>query len=128
MESATLTGLSWGWITFAATVPALVGALIAYPFWRRREPILGNLFGTAVIFTTAFAMIWREHVELDRLVQGCLDEFAGVVGVDCWPSPAAFARFSLYASIALVEVFALFMLSLRIEERIRNRDYAPEWR
>jgi hypothetical protein len=37
-------------------------------------------------------------------------------------------RYAIYAFIALIEVFALFTLSLRVEQRIRNRDYAPEWR
>ena len=68
-------------------------------------------------------MIWREHVELDRIVKACLD--AGTV---CWPRPAAFTRFAIYAFIGLIEVFILFSLSLRVEERIRRRDYAPEWR
>ncbi len=104
-------------------MPALAGLAIAFPFWRRGEPIFGNILGTALIFAFAFAMIWREHVELDRLLQACLDE-----GTVCWPTPSAFTRFAIYAFIGLFEVFFLFTLSLRVEERIRRRDYAPEWR
>ena len=37
-------------------------------------------------------------------------------------------RFAIYASIGLGEVFLLFTISLAVERRIRNRDYAPEWR
>ncbi len=118
-----MTGLNWFWISIAATVPAVVGLLAAFPFWRRSDAIFGNIVATAIIFAFAFAMIWREHVELDRIVQACLDE-----GTVCWPNPAAFTRFVLYASIGLVEVFMVFILSLRIEERQRRRDYAPEWR
>lgn len=121
--AARFTGLNWFWISIAATVPALLGLLVALPFWRRSDAIFGNVAGTAVIFAWAFGMIWREHVELDRIVQACLD--AGTV---CWPEPAAFTRFAIYAFIGLAEVFAVFMLSLRVEERIRRRDYAPEWR
>ena len=121
--AARFTGLNWFWISIAATVPALLGLLVALPFWRRSDAIFGNIAGTAVIFAWAFGMIWREHVELDRIVQACLD--AGTV---CWPEPAAFTRFAIYAFIGLAEVFAVFMLSLRVEERIRRRDYAPEWR
>lgn len=121
--AARFTGLNWFWISIAATVPALLGLLVALPFWRRSDAIFGNVAGTAVIFAWAFGMIWREHVELDRVVQACLD--AGTV---CWPEPAAFTRFAIYAFIGLAEVFAVFMLSLRVEERIRRRDYAPEWR
>ncbi len=42
--------LSWRWIAFMAIVPLPAGALLAWPIWRRSEPILGNLAGTAVIF------------------------------------------------------------------------------
>jgi hypothetical protein len=106
-----------------ATVPLIIGHLVAYPFWRKNQVIFGNIVGTGVMFTSAFAMILREHAVLDRLVQRCLDE-----ATPCWPEPAAFSRYAIYAFIALLEVFILFSLSLRMEERHRSRDYAPEWR
>lgn len=118
-----MTELSWNWMAFQATVPPLVALIVAFPFWRKGEPILGNVFGSTILFGTAFAMIWREHIVLDRIVQACLDE-----GITCWPDPSAFTRFAIYAFIALLEVFALFTVSLSIEERMRRRDYAPEWR
>lgn len=118
-----LTRLSWNWIAFLAIVPPIFAFLIAYPIWRKGEPILGNVAGSIILFGAGFAMIWREHVVLDRIVQACLNE-----GTTCWPEPSAFTRFAIYAFIALFEVFALFTVSLRIEERIRRRDYAPEWR
>jgi hypothetical protein len=115
--------LNWSAISVMATVPFLMGLPIAYLFWRRTEPIFGNIIGTGVIFTWAFAMIWREHLHLDQIVQRCLDE-----GTTCWPEPSAFTRFAIYAFIALFQVFIVFTVSLRVEERIRRRDYAPEWR
>ena len=118
-----MPGLNWYWISVAGTVPFLLALLMAYPFWRRSEAIFGNIIGTAVIFAFSFAMIWREHIELDAIVKACLD--AGTV---CWPEPAAFTRFAIYAFIGLVQVFTVFTLSLRVEERVRRRDYAPEWR
>lgn len=118
-----MVGLNWIWIAIMATAPFVVGLLLAYPLWRRSEAILGNILGTAVIFAAAFGMIWREHLQLDRIVQQCLDE-----GITCWPEPSAFTRFAIYAFIGLFEVFALFMISLRVEEAMRRRDYAPEWR
>jgi hypothetical protein len=105
------------------TAPPVVSLIVAFPFWRKGGMIFGNIVGTAVIFGTAFALIMREYVELDRAVQACID--AGDV---CWPEPAAFTRFAVYAFIGLVEVFALFALSLRAEKKLRDRDYAPEWR
>jgi hypothetical protein len=123
VEPAQVTGLNWYWIAVAAVVPGILGLLVAIPFWRRSDAIFGNIAGTAVIFSFAFGMIWREHIELDQVVQACLE--AGRV---CWPEPAAFTRFAIYAFIGLIQVFMVFSLSLRVEERIRRRGYAPEWR
>jgi hypothetical protein len=115
--------LQWFWITLELTVTPAAGFLAAFPFWRKGGMIFGNIAGTAVIFGSAFALIMREYVEIDRMVQACLE-----AGDICWPVPSAFARFAIYAFIGLVEVFILFSLSLRIEKKQRDRDYAPEWR
>ncbi len=115
--------MNWFWIGLALTVPPLLGGLIAVPFWRSGQPILGNLAGTVVIFGAALALMLREHVELDRVAQACLDQ-----GYTCWPDPSAFTRFGIYAFIALFEVIGLFSLSLRVEAKLRRRGYAPEWR
>ena len=115
--------LQWFWITLELTVAPLLGLLVAFPFWRKDGMIFGNIAGTAMIFGWAFALIMREYVEIDRAMQQCLD--AGDV---CFPEPSAFARFGIYAFIGLAEVFALFLLSLEVEKRRRDRDYAPEWR
>ena len=118
------TELSWGWIAGLMLVPLPIGMLVATPVWRRREMILGNIAGSVVIFGSAFALIFRESAELDRLRQQCFD--AG--GVVCWPTPGAFTRYAIYAGIGLVEVLLLFIVSLSVERRIREQDYAAEWR
>jgi hypothetical protein len=115
--------LSWFWIILAATVPSVLGALVAIPFWRRRQGTFGNIVGTAVIFARAIGLILREYVELDRITQACLE-----AGTTCFPTPSAFTRFAIYACIAMVQIFALFSLGLVVEERVRSRDYAKEWR
>lgn len=116
-------GLDWYSIGIMATAPLVVGLFVAYMFWRKSEPIFGNIVATGIIFSSAFAMIWNEHIALDRIVQKCIE-----AGFTCWPEPSAFTRFAIYAFIGLLEVFVVFTLSLRMEERIRLRDYAPEWR
>jgi hypothetical protein len=118
-----MTGLNWFWILFAVTVPPLAGGVIAYPIWRAGQPILGNIAGSAAIFAVAIGLIMREHVELDRVVQECLDR-----GVTCWPDPSAFARFAIYAFIGLFEVILLFTVSVRVESALRRQRYDPEWR
>lgn len=115
--------LSWFWIGVALIVPLFVGLVVAFPFWRKGQIILGSIAGMAFIFASAFALISREYVELDRLMQECLDE-----GVLCWPNPTAFTRFAIYAFIGLLHVLALFSLGIVVEQRIRRRNYAPEWR
>ena len=104
-------------------MPLIVGILLAMPFWRGGQPILGNIAGTVVMFGSAIGLILREYAELDQIVRKCLED-----GTPCWPSPSAFTRFAIYAFIGLLQVFILFSLSLRAEERNRRRDYAPEWR
>ena len=118
-----MSGLSWFWIVLALVVPPLAGGLAALPLWLKGESILGNIAGTIVVFGAAVALILRERVQLDRITQACLDQ-----GFTCWPEPSAFARYAIYAFIGLFEVFAIFVWSLRVETRIRNRNYAPEWR
>lgn len=114
--------LSWFWISLELTAVPAAALLVSIPFWRKGQSTFGSIVGTAIIFASAIAFILREYVELDRVTQQCLDE-----GMVCWPSPSAFTRFAIYAFIALIEVFALFSLSLVIDERIRRRNYAREW-
>ena len=118
-----MTTFNWFWITVAASVPLVGGVLVAYPIWRLNQPILGSLAGSTVIFGIAIALIMREHVELDRQVQACLAR-----GFTCWPDPPAFTRYAIYAGIALMQVMALFSVSLKVEHRLRRRGYDPEWR
>jgi hypothetical protein len=118
-----MNGLSWSWIALALTAPAVMGGLVAYPLWKGGQPILGNLTGTTVIFSAAIALIMRENVELSRITQHCLDE-----GFTCWPDPAAFTRYAIYAFIALIQVMGLFSFSLKVEHKMRRRGYDPEWR
>lgn len=119
-----MTDLSWGWIVGMALVPLPLGMVLAMPVWRRREMILGNVAGSVVIFGAAFALIFRESAMLDRLRQQCFD--AG--GIVCWPTPSAFTRYAIYAGLGLFEVLLLFASSLSVERRMREQDYAPEWR
>lgn len=118
-----MNGLSWQWIGLMATAPFVLGALVAYPVWRTQEYILGSLAGAAIIIATAFALIFRESAEVDRVTRACLAD-----NYTCWPVPSAFVRYAIYAGIGMIEVIVLFLWSLRVEQAIRNRNYAPEWR
>lgn len=118
-----MDGLNWLWITLMLTGPPLAGVALAWLVWRTGEIILGNIAGTLVIFGAALAFIFREYSDIDRFTQACIAD-----GEMCLPTPSAIARYALYASIGLAEVCGLFLLSLRVERRVRNRGVAPEWR
>jgi hypothetical protein len=117
-----VNGLNWPWIALMCAGPLPIAVALATLLWRRNEPILGNLAGTVVIFGSALGFILRESVVLDRLTQQCLD-----AGFTCWPQPSAFSRYAIYATIGLVEVIGLFLVSLKVERLMRRRHYAPEW-
>ena len=122
-DASVLTALNWPWIAVGATVPLLLALLVALPFWLTRQMTFGSIVGTTVIFASGIALILREYVELDRIVRSCFDQ-----GFVCWPEPTVFARCALYAFIALGQIFVLFTAGLLVGERLRRRDYAPEWR
>ena len=117
-------GLDWFWIGMMAVVPPLLALAIAYPLWRAGSPIFGNIVGTILIFGCALGLIFREYAEINLFMQACLARG----GEFCFPEPSGFARYAIYASLGLIEVFALFLFSLRIEHQVRTRDVAPEWR
>jgi len=123
VKSPRVNELNWFYISVEATIPPLVAALVALPFWLKEQPILGNLAGTAVIFGAAFALIMREHMELDAAITRCFDQ-----GLVCFPNPPAFTRYAIYGFIALFWVIVLFMVSLKVETKMRRRGYDPQWR
>jgi hypothetical protein len=116
--------VSWYWIAVSAVGPVLLGLLIAWPLWRNNQGTLGSTIGASIIFICGAALIGREYMELERLTEACVE----ATGFECIFDPAPFTRFAAYASIALVQVFALFLIGVRFEERRRRMDYAPEWR
>ena len=77
-----------------------VGVLASWPVWRRRETVLGNIAGTVVILGTAFALIFRESTALDVAQRNCFDAGFAV----CTPTPTAFARYAIYASIGMIDL------------------------
>jgi hypothetical protein len=116
-------GLNWYWIALELTAAPVAAVAIAFLFWRTGAYVFGNIAGTGVLFAAGCGLIFREYAEIDRVVNGCLAD-----GTVCFPDPSAFTRFFVYAAISMVEVFTLFWLSLAVERRTRERDYAPEWR
>jgi hypothetical protein len=123
MTEVAVTGLNWNLIAIGIVAPALVAVLVAYPFWRKEQMIFGNVVGTAVLFASAVALIFREYVEIDLITKRCLDQ-----GQTCFPEPDSFTRFGIYASVGLLQIFGLFYVSIKVEEHKRRQLYSPEWR
>jgi hypothetical protein len=118
-----MNGLNWYWIAIELTAAPAAAFLLALPLWLNDQPIFGNIAGAVVLFGTAFGLILREHLQIEAVVGKCIDE-----GLPCFPHPDAFTRFAVYAFVALFEVIALFLFSLRVERQRRNRGYDPQWR
>jgi len=117
-------GLSPVWLGVAGTLPIALGLLVAWPLWTRRQEAIGNIAGATLIFMVTIGMITREWLSLEQVrIAKCPDP-----DTFCPPDPGNFTKFAIYGFIGLAQVFALFMISLNVERRIRNRGVAPEWR
>jgi hypothetical protein len=115
--------VTWFWIGAAIAVPTVAGFLIALPFWLLRHDIIGNVVGSGVILFGALLSILREYVALRALRVAALK-----AGKAFHPAPEEFTRYAIYAGIGFAEVFALFIVGLLIEERLRRREREREWR
>lgn len=112
------------WIAIAVVVPFAAALAVASPFWRKvtRDPV-GTIAGCFVVFGFAVALVGRELVHLQGFTSQCV-----ALEVACSYHPEPFTRFFIYGTIALVQVFALFVIGWRVEDRIRQSAVAPEWR
>lgn len=116
--------MNWYWIGVAATAPLIAALIVAYPLWRRGQSTFGSTAASMLVFVTGSLMIAREYAELERLTEQCVAE----TGFECVFDPSPFSRFAVYAGIALLQAFAVFLIGIKADERKRSRDYAPEWR
>ena len=105
-----------GWVIAAALLPLLAGLLVAWPLWRKRvKDEMGTIAGGFVVFACAIGFIEREYVEVERISASCVERQVG-----CRFSPPLFNRYAIYGGVAMAQVFALFVVGLKIEERLRR--------
>jgi hypothetical protein len=114
---------NWARIAVMCVFPLVLALPAAFVLWRKGENALGNIVGMGIIFIIAVWMILLEYSDLGGWTQACLDQ-----GHVCEPVPSGFIRYAIYAGLGVVEVFVLFSVSLKVEERDRNSGYAPEWK
>ena len=111
--------MNTAWIAVAAIVPLVAGLLAAWPFWRRRvRDDMGPVVGAGVILLCVVALVAREYGEVEVVTARCI---AAEIGCRFYPKP--FVRYAIYGGIGMVQVFALFVVGLSIEERLRRRDH-----
>jgi hypothetical protein len=116
--------MSWFWIGLAIVLPLVLGIGIAWPFWRKpsRDPV-GTVLGAFVVVAFGVAFVGREFIHVQRLTNRCL---AAETACRFFPEP--FTRFFIYTAIAMAQVFVLFIVGSAVEDRIRSRAFASEWR
>jgi hypothetical protein len=115
--------MSWYWLGLAIGAPTAAGLLLALPFWLSRHTTIGNALGAGIVLLGAVLSIMREFVALLALRVASIK-----TGKPYHPSPDEFTRYAVYAGIGFAEVFLVFIVSLVIEERLRRRDRARQWR
>jgi hypothetical protein len=108
--------LSWTWIGLALAVPLLLALVVAIPLWLWRQGFMGNIIGSGIVLTGALFFIQREYLFLKGKRDACIR-----AATICRVSPDDFMRFAIYAGIGFLQVFALFWISLVLEERMRRR-------
>ena len=116
--------VSWLWIGLAMVLPFGVGLGIAWPFWRKpsRDPV-GTVLGAFVVVASGVAFVGREFIHVQRVTNQCI-----ATETACRFFPEPFTRFFIYVAIAMAQVFVLFLIGSAIENRIRGRAFAAEWR
>jgi hypothetical protein len=112
----------WFWVLIALTVPTGLAIVVTLLYSVKGDPMIGATLGSGVVFASCVGLIGREYVELARLSERCL-----AAGIGCPVYPEPHVRFGIYCVIALLQVFAVFLLGQQLEEKARRRAYAPEW-
>ena len=108
--------LSLTWVFVAALVPITFALLLARPLWHRRvRDEGGTIAGAAVVFACSVALIGREFSHVLKVSAACVAR-----EVACHFEPEPFTRYAIYAGIGMLQVFALFMIGLSVEERLRR--------
>jgi hypothetical protein len=106
------------WVGIAAVLPVIAGVVVAFPlWWARVRDEMGTIAGAGVVLLFAVFFIAREFGEVQGTFARCI-----AAGRLCRFTPEPFTRYAIYAGIAMLQVFLLFVLGLQVEERLRRRD------
>ena len=102
-------------------LPLAIAAPLAWPFWRKRRVMLGNILGSGIVALAIVVLIWREYgVLTDWQTQcgnasGCLRDFDSV-----------YTPFLLLVVLGWLDAFILLVLSGIVEDRAKKTWIRPE--
>lgn len=109
------------WVIVASLAPVTAALAVAWPFWKRRvADEIGSIAGSAVVLCCALGFFAREFAEVMAFHNTCL-----AAGKACHFSPEPFTRYAIYAGIGMLQVFVVFVVGLRAQERGRGSSPPP---
>jgi hypothetical protein len=104
--------MPWQQLLVAVLLPIAAGLLVAAPFWRWKQIIVGNTVGAGVAFALIIGLIGLTYVTQQQENQDCA---AGLIR--CASRVDAHMPFLLYAFIGIVDACVIFWIGLVVEER-----------
>jgi hypothetical protein len=109
-------GMNLSWLGLAIVLPIVAALLIARPLWvRQARDEMGSIAGAAVVLLFTVLQIAREFAEIMAIQTRCDSD-----GRACHFEPEPFTRYAMYAGIGMLQVFVVFVVGLRVEERARR--------
>lgn len=112
--------MGWSQILIVLVAPTALGLLVAWPFWARRQEVVGNAVGAGVLFAAIIFLIGSTFVADMRADAACT---AGLAR--CGSRVDAHMPFLTYAFLGIVDACVLFWISLKVEERHAPKSWLP---
>jgi 4-amino-4-deoxy-L-arabinose transferase-like glycosyltransferase len=113
--------MNLAWLALAILLPAIASLLVAWPLWARQvRDEIGSITGAAVVLLFTLVHIAREFATALAFQNQCF-----AAGRACHFEPEPFTRYAIYAGVGMLQVFLVFVVGLRVQERGRRRPTPP---
>ncbi len=105
----------------ATIVPIVLGAIVGFPFWRRRRVIMGNILASAAVGLVIILLIAQTFGLFFSCSTGGDADCGSQAGLD-------FATRVLIglAVVGWLDVFVLLVISGMVDDRARKRSFRME--
>ena len=105
------------WIIFAVVLPVGLSTLIALPIWLKRRVLVGNLVGSLLVVVAIVVLIWQQLGVTLQAQATC-----GQPDANCrFDAQAIYAPYLYLVVIGWMDVFAIFIFSGIVEDRLKHR-------